>query len=258
MRKLLYASIGTLIALSAFNAPARATTFTNGEFETYDQTIWGGPLIPGTPPELLTQNYSHLYPGVLELGIPLSSGGHFMDFTDSSTVLAYLPQSAAPGALNANLTDPTFTTAGIFGGQLLALRLNIDFSDAGLLQHPVGIGFGDLILTGFTGTLTGLNGQTVRQLQDIANVMIGGGSEPYPFVDISQLLNDTDESFDGGFASKDVSFNVDDHFLLPDAGGGGNAVPEPNTLALFGTTLASLGFLRHRRKGRVAVRPFRR
>jgi hypothetical protein len=112
-----------------------------------------------------------LHPGVFEIGIPLASGGHFIDFTDQSTILVYLPSFGLPVALNANVTDPDTTSSGFLGGDVAALKLDIDFSDAGLIAHPAGIAFGDLRLAGLGGGLTGLDGLTVRQILDIANVV---------------------------------------------------------------------------------------
>jgi hypothetical protein len=172
----------------------------DGDEVTYDQTIWGGPDIAGTPPNLVHLNFHTIYPGVMELGIPLAQGGHFMDFTDQSTLLIYLPQSQPAGALNANVTDPTSTSSGIFGGQIAALRLNVDFSDANIISGTSGLKFGDLRLCGLT-TTTGLNGSTIRQLQAIVNTALGGGTTPFAITDLSSLLTDVNASFEGGFVS---------------------------------------------------------
>jgi hypothetical protein len=238
-------------ALVTLAAPAAATTFTFDEFVTYDQTIWGGPLIAGTPPQLIHDNFHILYPGVFELGIPLSSGGHFMDFTDQSTLLVYLPQALAPGALNANVTDPDSTSSGIFGGQVAALKLDIDFSDADLLAHPSGVAFGDLVFTGLTGGLAGVDGLTIRQVSSIANIQLGGGTEPYSFVDFSSLLNDVNASFDGGF----VSVFAQDHLELPAIA---TPVPEPSTWLLMLVSMAGFGCNSLRRRFRLGRAPDRR
>lgn len=238
-------------ALVTLAVPAAAAPFTFDEFVTYDQTVWGGPLIAGTPPQLIHDNFHSLYPGVFELGIPLSSGGHFIDFTDQSTLLVYLPQSQAPGALNANVTDPDSTSSGIFGGQIAALKLDIDFSDANLLAHPSGVAFGDLVVAGLTGGLAGVDGLTIRQASSIANVMLGGGSEPYSFVDFSQFLTDINASFDGGF----VSVFAQDHLQLPAVA---TPAPEPSTWLLMLAAMAGFGgkVLRRRsdRRGRSPLR----
>jgi hypothetical protein len=230
-------------ALVAWAPPAAPSTFIFGEFVSYDHHVWGADPIPNTPAGLLHDNFSTLYPGVFEIGIPLASGGHFIDFTDQSTILVYLPAVGLPGVLNANVTDPDTTTSGIFGGDVTALKLNIDFSDAGLNAHPSGIAFGDLRVAGLGGGLAGLDGLTVRQILDVANIMLGGGAEPYPLVDFDSLVSQIDSSFDGGF----VSTFATDHLELPVVTG---SVPEPSTALLMLTSLAGgLGaFARRRRR----------
>jgi hypothetical protein len=237
---------GLALATALSPHPAGATSFSQGEFVSYDQSIWGGPVIPGTPPQLVHDNFSTLYPGVLELGIPQSSGGHFIDFTDSGPLLIYLPQSAPAAALNANVTDPDSSTAGIFGGQTAALRLNIDFSDAGLIDHPSGVTFGDLVFTGLTGSLAGLDGMTVRQLSTIANVLLGGGVAPYTIAAVSPFLTDVNASFQGGF----VSAFAQDHFDLPEVIT--TPVPESSTWSLMLLAIAGL-VLQVRRKRMVST-----
>jgi PEP-CTERM motif-containing protein len=256
VRKLLFALVATSVAVSVLSSPARATTFTNGEFFSYDQNIWGADPGDGPPASILKADFfTVFFPAGAEFGNP-APGGFVMDFSSADAMLTYLPQSGPPGALNASLTDPTSTTAGFFGGEVVALRLNIAFSDAGLffdplhfgatMAHPPGVAFGDLILTGFTGSLAGLDGQTLRQLQDTANIMLGAGAEPYSIADVAPLLVAINNSFGGGMALKGDPFSVDDHLLLPATTGG---VPEPAAWTLLLIGFAALGgAVRHRRR----------
>jgi hypothetical protein len=251
---LLYALIATSAALSALSTPASATTFANGEFFSFDQNIWGADPANGPPSSILSADFfTVFFPAGAVFGNP-APGGFVMDFSGPDALLSYLPQSGAPAALDHSTSDPPSTSAGVFGGQVVALRLNIAFSDAGLffdplnfgatVAHPPGVAFGDLILTGFTGSLAGLDGLTLRQFQDTVNIMLGGGAEPYSIADISQLLGEIDQSFEGGEALKDSFFNVDDHLLLPDVG----AVPEPSTWAMLLLGFAGIGFVAYRGK----------
>jgi hypothetical protein len=114
--------------------------------------------------------------------------------------LNYLPASGAVGALNADLVDPTSSSSGIFGGVVVALKLNVDFSDAHLLGGTASTPFGDVLLCGLIDT-PGLNGMSVRQLLDVDNAALGGGSAPYSVDQLAQLTFDVDQGFEAGTAS---------------------------------------------------------
>ena len=205
-----------LAAMFASVTPADADSFVDNEFVTYDQDTWGGTPAPLTAAGLLHGEYDSVYAssgGALHFGI--FPTGNYLEFTNVNSLQAYLPAFGAPAALNTDLVDTTSSSAGIFGGQVAALRLNIDFSDFSLLTHPAGAAFGDLVLTGFNGSLAGVDGLTVRQLQDIANTLLGGQVQPYSIADISGLVTNINDSFQGGFAERSANFDVDRNFVLP-------------------------------------------
>jgi hypothetical protein len=203
---------------------------------------------------LLAPNFFTVFPSGFELGYA-APGGFVMDFSSADALSTYLPQAGAPGALNASLTDPTSTSAGIFGGEVAALRLNIAFNDAGpfadpvhgttIFTHPPGITFGDLILIGYDGSsLAGVDGLTVRQVFDVANVLLGGGAEPYAIDDFNLLTDALNTSFEGGFAST----YADDHLLEPASPP--PTVPEPASwvMLIAGFALSGIGLRRARRQ----------
>jgi hypothetical protein len=232
--------------------PASATTYNDKEFYSYDQNSWGADPTDGLPASLLAPNFFTIFSSGFELGDP-APGGFVMDFSSADALSTYLPQAGAPGALNASLTDPTSSSSGIFGGEVAALRLNIAFNDAGpftdpvhgtiVFTHPPGITFGDLILTGYGGSsLAGVDGLTVRQVFDIADVMLGGGAEPYAIGDFNLLTDNLNTAFDLGFAST----YADDHLLEPASLG----VPEPASwvMLIAGFALSGIGLRRARRQ----------
>jgi hypothetical protein len=83
--------------------------------------------------------------GVLEVGLS-AAPGFSITFMRASDVISYLPAFGTPGALNANLVNPTSSASGYFGGEVVALTLNIDFADAGHTLGADGIRFRDLRL----------------------------------------------------------------------------------------------------------------
>lgn len=161
-----------------------------GNLTTFSQYGWGS----GTGATLLVSNYGTVYFNtgfIFQIGW---TGGFTAQWTAASILVDYLPATGTSGALDANLIDATSTSAGPYGGDVAALKLNIDFSDANLLSGNAGVAFGDLRLCGLT-TTPGLNGSTVRQFLDTANVALGGGSVPYSIAELDAVALQLDGSF---------------------------------------------------------------
>jgi hypothetical protein len=164
-----------------------------GDLVTYAQDAWGEPAsIAGG---LLIANYDNIYLTPLEVGIA-GVAGFSMRFFNALAVLDYLPASSLPGPLTADLIDPTSSSSGQFGGNVVALELDVDMSDAGVLGGTSGLRFGDLLLCEFT--TPALNGITVRQFLAIANTLLGGGSGPLTIDDADPITFELTRAFVGG------------------------------------------------------------
>jgi PEP-CTERM motif len=223
-----------------------ADTWAPGQMLTYHEDSWAGVPTPTPASTLLTNEMSTVYAstfGGLAVGLPV--GGFDMIFTDASAVLNYLPSGGALGPLDANLLNPTDSSAGAFGGDVVALELNVDFSNAGFLLGTSGFEYGDLTLTNFDGTLSGLNGQTVQQFLAISNTLLGDGSSPYSIADIDSVAVGLSNAFLDGIPSTFAQ----DHLVAPGGGGGGTNVPEPSSALLLGIGLLGLGIFQYRRRG---------
>jgi hypothetical protein len=97
---------------------------------TYVQSEWGGDASSTTAKSLLEADFNTVYAatfGVLRVG-----GVFTMSFDGAPAIEAYLPQTASPGALDATLDDPTTSASGAFGGEVVTLTLNVDFSRCGI------------------------------------------------------------------------------------------------------------------------------
>ena len=96
--------------------------------------------------------------------------------------------------MTADATNPTSTSAGVFGGQVLALKLNVDFGNVGPAVGFSG-GVGNLVLNDSTSPL---NGYTVSQILAVANTALGGGSIPAGLTisSLNDLVNNLNQSFD--------------------------------------------------------------
>lgn len=148
----------------------------------------------------------------------------------------FLPTLGPAGPLTSDLVDPTSSASGTFGGRVIALQLDIDFSDAGVTPGAPGLRFGDLILTNFT-TLPLLNGMTVRQFRDDVNTLLGGGTSIYTIAALDLVVDDLTSAFAGG----SVTTVAEDHLAAPAL-----AVPEPPGTLLMGLGALALAWARRR------------
>jgi len=186
-----------------------------GLFVTGTQVDWGG---GGSLSSILSANYNQLYASTNDLflvGVIGSPTEYYMGFSNSAVIETYLPASGNAGPLTASPTNPSTTSAGIFGGDVVALKLNIDFSNAGLLGGTTTFPFGNLVLTnmgvnppGTSGDLSSLNGMTVSQFLAIANTCLGAGPCPLGLDNIDALTEDLNASYENGIASTFAQTNL--------------------------------------------------
>jgi len=137
---------------------------------TVSQGGWGAPPHGNNPGELLASDFPSVYPSGVQVGTP-----NWMKFTSASAVKGYLPAGGTPSTLSTTYTDPTSTSAGVFGGQVLSLRLNENFQS---LFPGASHSITGLVLT---GTGTSLDGSTVSAIESAAETALGGGSLPVGF-----------------------------------------------------------------------------
>ena len=161
-----------------------------GDFCTYTQGGWGSPPKGNNPGSILKNNFSTVYPeGYVWVG-----KGMGMRFNGATYVERYLPAGGTPNRLDGNYTNPTTTSSGVFGGQVLALQLNVDFNAAGIIDGAGG-SIGDLRLC---NTSTSLDGKTVNEILAAANKALGGGVRPtgYTYSSLNDLVTHLNEAFD--------------------------------------------------------------
>lgn len=183
-----------LQAFTTFNASPFIRT-TSGSFNTFPQDGWGVKGHGTQPATDLADSFYLVYPsGYVSVGLP--GLGYSMSFTTPAAIRDYLPANGQSDVLNASLVNPASSHAGTFGGQVLALQLNVDYCKKGIIQGTGGE-FGTLILK---GTGTSLDGLTVSQVLYIARACLGGGGLPsdVSFSTISDIVTNLNTSFIGG------------------------------------------------------------
>jgi hypothetical protein len=231
MRSKLLLAFSALALTLAFARPATADGFSNGEFVSYEQGDWA---VTGVGNSLLNADYESVYAGSLGAVIVGSDApGQFaMLFTSATAINGFLVTDGTPSALTASVLNPSQTSTGIFGGDVLALALNVDFSNAGYLHGTSSTPFGDLVLANYTGSLAGLNGLTVTQFLAIANTCLGDGSCPYGLENIATITTGLNDAFDEGVVTPYAA-----NLALPAST---TPAPEPPGVALLGAGLLGL------------------
>ncbi len=151
-----------------------------GNFCTYLQSQWTHH--PGDT--TLNSGFTSHYPTGVTVG-----GDKTATFQTAADVENYLPAGGTNGKLTSNLLNPTSTSAGHFGGEVLALQLNVDFNP----------GFGNLNLCGLTSTEADFNNMTVSQVLSTANQVLGGAAistvNPGTYNDYATLMQHLSVSF---------------------------------------------------------------
>jgi len=185
-----------------------------GELCTQTQGGWGTSCNGNNPGCLRDLYFDDLFPNGLVVGDPDGvdgDGASALVLTSSQAVADDLPTGGKPGALLGDVTDPSGkTSAGVFGGQLVAATLNVAFDDAGVGLCTLTGSCDDDIVPGMLGDLVfadgcvadGLVGQSVDQVIAWANCAISGqdlGSCGVPagvgIADLSDALTKLNEAY---------------------------------------------------------------
>ena len=236
-------SCTSLLLVLVWTGPAQADGFSSGQFVTYTQAAWGVGGVPAAT-SLLTADYNSVYQGTggdLIVGVTGTPGQFFLELQSSGAVLGFIPTSGQASALTTNLLDPTTSQTGVFGGDVVALALDVDFSNAGLLGTS-SIPFGDLVLVNFgpasspnsVNPFEELNGLTVNQFLATANTCLGGGPCQLGIDNTDQITLDLGAAFFEGTPS---TF-AEDHLVLPSSTT--TPAPEPSSVALLGAGLLGI------------------
>ena len=165
-----------VLLVGQFTTPNPPAPFTGC---TVTQGGWHANPHGNNPGTLLAKDFPTVYPSGVTIG-----GKFTLTFDSAADVRAFLPAGGTPGALTSSATDPTSSAAGVFAGQVLALKLNVD------LEH-----YGSVVISG-TGTT--FDGKTVANVLAAANIALGGGPLPTGFTisSLNDLVDNLNQKFD--------------------------------------------------------------
>jgi hypothetical protein len=158
-----------------------------GRFTTYTQGGWGAKPAGKNPGRLLADRFAAVCPTGLVVGL-----GMTITFTRASDVEAYLPHGGkeAGRSLRRCYTNPKQTPeAGVLAGQTVALKLNVDFSNAGVTRS----GLRYLQVT--QGPLQGLS---VAEVLTYCELALGGFRVPYTCSQLAEAATGINENYDSG------------------------------------------------------------
>lgn len=181
------------ISLISRNCPPDpGTGIVAGDFVTYTQGGWGSKAHGNNPGTVRDGGFPLALPAGLLMGDRFQ-----VVLSTAEAVEEFLPQGGTASAFTTSALDPENTSAGVLGGQLAAVSLNVAFSAAGLLGQRDPMPLGQLAIA--TGPFAGM---TVSAFLNLANRAVGGDATALPEGTSLSQVNDAatsiNECFDNG------------------------------------------------------------
>jgi hypothetical protein len=179
---------------------------------TFTMGGWGSKCPPGhqgnplsTQPGCIRDNFfTQVFPSGVTIG---DASGYTATWSSAEAVRDYLPAGGTPRPLSTNYSDPTSTSAGVLGGQILALTLNVEYSCAGVFNTleiaDPGFCYGSYTIPEYCGKFAGIS---VDSFLVLANLVLSGDNGAvdgygaqwsdinYTATCLNELLNDCDPS----------------------------------------------------------------
>lgn len=159
-------------------------------YTTFTQGGWGSPSNSG-PGKIRDMYFDNVFPSGLVVG-----STYKITLTSATAVKNFLPQGGTASALTQNYTNPS-TSVSVLAGQVVALKLNVNFSAAGYIGSN-SIPIGSLVIA--SGPFTGW---TVNNFLTFAEQALGGGSlNGFTLSQINDAASSINENFVEGLINK--------------------------------------------------------
>ncbi|MCF8242719.1 MAG: choice-of-anchor A family protein [Melioribacteraceae bacterium] len=233
MKKLLFILISFTMLLGTITAQECDLT----GMETYTQGGWGSTPNGGNPGTIREDHWDDVFPD----GMIISSV-YTLTFTSSDAIEDFLPSGGRPGAMDEDRTNPWKGkhVGGNFGGQVVALTLNVEYDAAGF------IGENDYALEDLIIVEDPFEGMTVREFLTLAQNALTGTETEYEFSELNEMATELNENFDDGTDDEDELTCPEND---PDDGKADlnlvkvvdNAAPEDGSTITFTLTLSNEG-----------------
>jgi hypothetical protein len=149
-----------------------------GDFATFTQGGWGAACQGGNPGCLLEAHFDGIFPNGLIVGDPDGVDDdeiYALLLTSPIAVAEFLPEGKARKPFSQDDVNPTQSTAGVLGGQLVAAKINVAFDAAGYLdnlKNDAGLLLGDMVYV--SGVQPELIGMSINELIALADLAISG------------------------------------------------------------------------------------
>lgn len=161
-------------------------------FVTFTQGGWGSSS-NSAPGKIRDTYFNNVFPSGLVIG-----ENYKLTLTTASAVKDFLPAGGTAAAFTQDYSNVTSTSAGVLAGQLVALKMNVEYDKAGYIGTNA-INLGDLEI--LSGTFAGY---TVNEFLAFAEIAIGGGSlSGFTFSEFNDVATAINENFDNGTVDND-------------------------------------------------------
>lgn len=172
------------------NSVSQANAQSCSGFRTQTQSDWGTLPSTGSCSSYMCENFSKVFPNGLTIGchnmLKLTSGQAVVDLLPISGTIGVLPAGTTTDPDNRRFTNP-------FAGQIIALKLNVEFDKADAAFSKTAVLLKDMIVC--KGMF---NGRTVESVLAEAESLLSGGFALHSLYDLNEIVTRINRNYIDG------------------------------------------------------------